>query len=98
MRIYTVLSYSYSGEDNDVYVETYKSFKSQEAASQYLLKISKKCYDDYYDDEEYDYTCGERWAQISNEQHNNDPYYTWYRYYQIIPNDLCEEDTLILNT
>lgn len=100
MRIYTVLSLTYSGCDRDAYVETYKSFNSQEAANRYLLKISKKSYDEYFDEEDYDYTYGGEWAQISNEEHidNYSDDDLWYKYYKVKCTDLCKDDTIILNS
>ncbi len=99
MRIYTVLSLTYSGCDHDAYVETYKSFKSQEAANLYLLKISRRLYDNYYNEEDFDYTYGGEWAQISNEEHIDDYLDDlWYKYYRVKCTDLYEEnDTIILN-
>lgn len=98
MKIYTVLSYSYSGCDDDICTDAYKSFKSQDAAIQYLHKISKDCYDEYYDCDEYEYKSGVSWAEITNGEYvEYDHYALWYRYYYILTNDLYDEDTIILN-
>ena len=98
MRIYTVISYDYSGCDNEINLQTHGAFKTMELASAFMKKTARDYYEQWFDPEEYKYDERNTWCEISNGDFIGwDSYNFWYRAYQVKECDFFDADIIIKN-